>query len=382
MRVIKGKASTVYIKEHDGRVIAEKHNDRRRKGYAKREFEAINNIKNLLSKRGYGAATYEALSHTDSMLVTSYVPGPTLEAVLQRGPWDKQLLQKMRELGEVFALVQQAYKSGEKTRRIFASGLNNFIVTEKAIVPIDLGTKKEFEHPAVQVARFLTYLQISCIRPWRRPPRQYLRDLEDAFLKGYCKKNGERLSVFKRGLRPFLLAELQRLAQRALKGEWGVKGLALLMLSLQRQRIVSSEMRADAQETITRFAKTANKLLYWSFYKADILQPHLAKDVDVVCKEDKRLVERAFAPLTRIGENAYVLDGQTFHIHYEGRTHTKFLFLWDLGPLILTTRIRTKKGWYRPSYGVWLFVRFIFMVKKPRKWLRKQFKRLFAPGRV
>ncbi len=388
-RLITGKASVVRIVERDGRIVVEKRNAARRKGYARREFRTVNEIHELLTRHGYSDAAYRALSATATTITTSYVPGPTLEEALQRGPWTPALVRKMRRLGEVFALVQQAYrKAGAQqavesrepwdlglTRRIFASGLRNFIVTRTAIVPIDLGTKEEYEHPLVQVARFLVYLRIACLRPWRRPPERYIRRIEDAFLKGYA-GDAERVWF---ALGPYMSREYQRLVGRALRGTWGVRGAAFLMLAFRECRRVSARRRMSARRIMTRFASIIRNRLRWSFYKADINAPQLANDIDVVCEEPLGVVTKVLRACAQEG-NAFRLDGLVFHLHAECATHTRLFFRWDLGPFILATRVRTREGWYRPCYPAWLFVRTVFLVKKPRKWLRKQFKRFFVPA--
>lgn len=386
-RTITGKASTVRIHKKDGKQVVTKRNNHSRRGFAQREYDTIREVGALLKRHGLSTSSYKAVGATEHTLTTEFVDGETLEHVLRHGP-RTVLAKKLTTLGRVMRLVQEHYAkrwSGpatSTTRRIFASGMTNYIVTRQAIVPIDLGSTAATEPALRQVGRFLAYVALACIRPWQRPPGRERKRLVEAFLTGYFgTKPGP---AEHRSLLPLVLDEYQRLLRRALRLEWGLKSLPLALFCIREQHRLIPALRAAEQEVLTRFAKLLGQKLRWAFYKSDICNPHLAKDIDVLCAEPGSRAAPALEGLglTREGERTFWMDGRALHFHYNGRTNTRLLFLWDPGPLILATRRRTKEGWYRPRLPAWLFVRWLFMMKKPRKWLRKQFKRLLAPGRV
>ena len=402
-------------------------------------IQTVNTLlkKHDLSKHSYEALE---VGHKKNSLITSFVKGISLEEFLQQHNTrlfrnkkiTKQLISHIKVLGKIFSIVQshnnflnEKLKSNKKPntknnfkelhtflmesstirsqlsseildqiisqstitssifkhRRIFAMGAQNFIITpQNVIVPIDMGSKESSVYNLLQLARFTLFLTLSGIKPKQLLNYNFktIKVLEKTLLESYF--NIKTLQFEDKML--FSLFKIKALEElNNYTSKTSIEKLKTLYLnSFKWYSLRSLKKRTSTKKIkqyylkkvyleVQKFAPELN----WMYYKGDITYPHLCSDIDVLCSANQREVEKTLIKLGFKEKSPLLFEkyGIVFHIHPELKTHYHLFFVKDIGEYIL----KFKKN-ETPQYIIWVIIRTLYMIQRPKGWIKKQLKRI------
>ncbi|MCF7798447.1 hypothetical protein K9M74_00940 [Candidatus Woesearchaeota archaeon] len=410
IKVFKKRHSTISEVESEGKKFIQKIYDNKKNILVEREHKTINEINKLLDKKKLSNHKYKSIEYNkkENAIIIEKIEGKPLNKYILGKIKDKEdLLHQFGTLGKIFRIVQENYKD-KKTlgnlrkeikkekikvsnkilsqiesdyffynRKIFAAATENFIISKKGIVPIDLGSRSENTNNLIQTARFLNTLYLGGLKPttiiqynWR-----YIKNLEEEFNKGYFGKSNIYLTTL---MNIYRIISLRKIKEPLFKRKRPLRTLYLnIACGYEIKRLKRKiNLKRILKEELKQLTKDLGAELNWSFYKDDILWPHVCEDIDLVFSEKETKVTKTLENkgYKKISSNMFKKYNNTYHAHYEYETHTKINGK-DIGFRILKKR-KLRKGIWVPNFFWRHFTRFIYLVQRPRGWLSKQIKRI------
>lgn len=398
------KGSKIIMFKEKSKLFVEKIYEENSKDKINREFVNTNKVAKILEKNNFKQNSFIAISKNDNSIIQEFVKGNTLQEELISNP--NKLDNKIKELGVIFNLLQKEFKIKEVEKKdlirilknnniklpnlylknlnisplfyknkLFAAATDNFIIRKDNIVPIDLGSKDEQVINFEQLTRFLCFFYI--VKPqhiinynWKK-----IKQLENLFLESYFKEINLNIYTL---LTIFKIQSFNQIKNKKSQNilQFIKNSYLKLICNYQIRKLKNSlEEKNLLKKELELFSKKINNKIDWSFYKADIIYPQVVDDIDLVCREDEEEVTKILKNLKfkKLSSHLFEFENKKYHFHYQNETHTKFLGK-DIGSLILDNKVNLQLP--RPKYYIWVLVRIIYVFKKPKKWLVKQFRRI------